>query len=109
MPTSLDAYSAKRNFKQTPEPGPDKKTAKKDRLVYVIQRHDARRLHYDLRLELDGVLKSWAVPKGIPMEPGIRNLAVMVEDHPFEYRKFAGEIPKGQYGAGHVEIWDKGV
>ena len=104
---SLREYKKKRDPKKTPEPFGGKKGGKKP--IFVVQRHDARRLHYDFRLERNGALASWAVPKGIPLEPGQRALAVHVEDHPLEYAKFEGEIPKGQYGAGLVEIWDKGT
>src|SRR3989440_11334182 len=104
----LQEYQRKRDEKQTPEPfGKGKKRSKQP--IFVIQRHDARRLHYDFRLERDGALASWAVPKGVPLEPGQRSLAVHVEDHPLEYAQFEGEIPKGQYGAGTVEIWDRGT
>ena len=104
---SLAEYRRKRDPKKTPEPFGGKKRGR--RPIFVVQRHDARRLHYDFRLEREGALASWAVPKGVPLEPGARALAVHVEDHPLEYATFHGEIPKGQYGAGSVEIWDKGT
>jgi bifunctional non-homologous end joining protein LigD len=103
----LAEYRGKRDPKKTPEPFTGKKGAKEP--IFVIQRHDARRLHYDFRLERGGALASWAVPKGIPLEPGERHLAVHVEDHPIDYATFEGEIPKGQYGAGTVEIFDSGT
>jgi bifunctional non-homologous end joining protein LigD len=104
----LREYERKRDPKKTPEPfGKGKRREKEP--IFVVQRHDARRLHYDFRLERNGALASWAVPKGVPLEPGQRNLAVHVEDHPLEYATFEGEIPAGQYGAGQVEIWDKGT
>jgi bifunctional non-homologous end joining protein LigD len=102
----LSEYASKRHFEETPEPRA-KVEEKKEKQIFVIQEHYARRLHYDFRLEKDGVLKSWAVPKGIP-EAGQKVLAVETEDHPYEYGSFEGEIPKGQYGAGTVKIWDKG-
>jgi bifunctional non-homologous end joining protein LigD len=104
---SLSEYKRKRDPKITPEPFGGKKRGKKQ--IFVVQRHDATRLHYDFRLERQGALASWAVPKGVPLEPGAKALAVHVEDHPLEYAKFHGEIPKGQYGAGSVEIWDNGT
>ena len=103
----LAEYHKKRDPKKTPEPFGGRKRGKQP--IFVVQRHDARRLHYDFRLERDGALASWAVPKGIPLEPGQRALAVHVEDHPLEYATFEGEIPKGEYGAGLVEIWDHGT
>jgi bifunctional non-homologous end joining protein LigD len=104
----LDEYQRKRDRKRTPEPFGGRRGRRKEP-IFVVQRHDARRLHYDFRLERDGVLASWAVPKGIPLEPGERHLAVHVEDHPLEYATFEGEIPAGQYGAGQVDIWDQGT
>jgi bifunctional non-homologous end joining protein LigD len=104
----LREYERKRDARKTPEPfgGRRRKTKAP---IFVVQRHDARRLHYDFRLERDGALASWAVPKGVPLEPGQRHLAVHVEDHPLDYAGFEGEIPAGQYGAGTVEIWDHGT
>jgi DNA ligase D-like protein (predicted 3'-phosphoesterase) len=104
----LEAYKLKRDFGITPEPDAILKDSGKD-LIYVIQKHQARNLHWDLRLERDGVLKSWAVPKEPPLQPEIKRLAVAVEDHPVEYANFEGDIPEGEYGAGTVEIWDKGT
>jgi bifunctional non-homologous end joining protein LigD len=104
---SIREYERKRDRKKTPEPFSGKKRGKEP--IFVVQRHDARRLHYDFRLERDGALASWAVPKGVPLEPGQQHLAVHVEDHPLDYATFEGEIPKGEYGAGTVEIWDAGT
>jgi len=104
----LKEYRRKRAFPKTPEPGPSR-DASGDGHRFVIQKHQARRLHYDLRLEHEGVLKSWAVPKGPPVDLHDKRLAVQVEDHPLAYKDFAGRIPEGQYGAGLVEIWDKGT
>jgi bifunctional non-homologous end joining protein LigD len=105
--SNLSEYRKKRDPKITPEPFGSSKRGKKP--IFVVQRHDATRLHYDFRLEKDGALASWAVPKGVPLEPGAKALAVHVEDHPLEYAKFQGVIPKGQYGAGPVEIFDNGT
>jgi DNA ligase D-like protein (predicted ligase)/DNA ligase D-like protein (predicted 3'-phosphoesterase) len=105
-PERLDEYHRKRNFKKTNEPTVGDKSGTGNN--YVVQKHHATSLHYDLRLERDGVLVSWAVPKGIPTKPGNRRLAIQTEDHPLEYGAFEGTIPKGQYGAGTVEIWDRG-
>ena len=109
MARKLAEYESKRDFKKTPEPGAKvpRKAARAPR--FVVQEHHARRLHWDFRLEKDGVGVSWAVPKGIPPDPKKNHLAVHVEDHPLEYFKFAGEIPKGEYGGGQVLIWDEGT
>jgi DNA ligase D-like protein (predicted 3'-phosphoesterase) len=106
---TLKEYKAKRDFRKTPEPPPASAPKKRQELVYVIQKHQASHLHYDLRLEEKGVLKSWAIPKLPPQEEGVRRLAVETEDHPLDYGDFEGLIPEGEYGAGRVEIWDKGT
>ena len=126
---SLESYKNKRNFDETPEPLTDKKkenaenadiiksqsqslgqeNSKSGKLEFVIHKHYASRLHFDLRLELDGVLKCWAIPKGPTINPKEKRLAVMVEDHPLEYKEFEGSIPDGNYGAGQVYIWDRGT
>jgi bifunctional non-homologous end joining protein LigD len=104
----LKKYEEKRDFTKTAEPGPEGGSPDKGPLRFVVQQHAARRLHYDVRLELDGVLLSWAVPKGPSYNPADKHLAVHVEDHPFDYRNFEGQIPKGQYGGGEVIVWDEG-
>jgi bifunctional non-homologous end joining protein LigD len=106
---ALEEYAAKRRFENTPEPPPRhpaRKAAAKP--YFCVQRHDATRLHYDFRLEIDGVLKSWAVPKGPTLDPAVKHFAAHVEDHPLEYGGFEGNIPKGNYGAGSVMLWDRG-
>lgn len=104
---SLAKYKQKRDFKQTAEPLAGKGTGGKP--IFVVQRHHATRLHYDFRLEIDGTLKSWAVPKGPSLNPADKRLAMEVEDHPYDYKDFEGQIPAGNYGAGYVYIWDKGT
>ena len=104
----LQKYRSKRNLKVTREPKAQVKKSPSKQLAFVIQEHHARHLHYDFRLEVQGVLKSWAIPKEPTMEDGVKRLAIMVEDHPYDYRTFEGVIPSG-YGAGTVSIWDEGT
>jgi bifunctional non-homologous end joining protein LigD len=106
---SLNEYARKRSFQSTPEPKPAEQSVPAPGKTFCVQRHDASRLHYDFRLEIDGTLKSWAIPKGPTLDPAAKRLAAMVEDHPLKYGSFEGNIPAGNYGAGSVMLWDRGT
>ena len=105
----LQDYKSRRDFNHTPEPTAEQELAGEGSLAFVVQKHAARQLHYDFRIEVDGILKSWAISKGPSYDPDTKRLAVMVEDHPLAYAGFEGAIPRGQYGAGQVIVWDRGT